>query len=325
MASVPPSQRTTLTVGDVYIFLEDTLLFPRPSHAPGPIPEQKKKGREKDGTPTLGEGSCTMCGMKKRLHPGCDLKSENGVVDWTCAVVPAAEQRYGMCLPLTNLTKILPWPDDLEKAVRGPPLLPSSSVPHQLLKIFLPPYPHTPRDLATLNPPELILAVHEVASKLCLPTFPHLAPYEENSIFITNRDQIERRLAPAALLAATLKPFISTLLRSAIEIAKQDATSIVPGNKINRGKRMKKLTFTLTPGHVLRGLRLRCPNSDRAVPVVARTAMSGNPRARESTALCLARLGVRLDFGKDGSSGSGTALGSPEHSIGHANVKAEPE
>ncbi|KAF8443136.1 hypothetical protein L210DRAFT_3534925 [Boletus edulis BED1] len=323
MTSVSPSRGTTLTVGDVYMFLEDGSHFPRPSHpTSGSLPEPKKKGREKDGTPVLGEESCPTCGMKKRLHPGYDLKSEKGTANWICAVVPTAEQRYGTSLPLTNLSKLLTWPDGIEQAVRGPPLPSTSSVPIQTsLNMFLPPFQHTSRDLATLNPPELILAVHRVASKLRLPAFPDLAPYEENHAFLSNRECTERYLAPAALLSAALKPFISTLLQSAIEIAKRDATSIVPGTKTNRGKRMKKLTFTLTPGHILRGLRFQPSNSLRAVPNVARTTTGCN--ARESTALCLARFGVRPDFGKDAISGSRT--NSAEHSGGHAAVKAEPE
>ena len=325
MASVPPSRRTTLTVGDVYMFLEDASHFPRPSHATAePLPEPKKKGREKDGTPVLGEESCPTCGIKKRLHPGYDIKSEEGAVNWTCAVVPTAEQRYGTSLPLTKLTKVLTWPDDgLEQAVRGPPLSSTSPFPNEPSKQFLPPCHHIPSDLVTLNPPQFILAVQKVASKLRLPAFPDFAPYEENPTFLSNRERTERCLAPAALLSATLKPFISTLLRSAIEIAKRDATSIVPLTQTNRGKRMKKLSFILTPGHILRGLRLQSSNT-RAVPNVARTAMSCNPQARESTALCLARLGIQLDFGKDVSPDSEPGTSSAERSIVHATVKAEP-
>jgi hypothetical protein len=323
MASVPPFRRTTLTVGDVYMFLEDASYFPRPSHpTPGPLPEPKKKGREKDGTPIPGEESCPACGIKKRLHPGYDVKSEEGAINWTCAVVPTAEQRYGTSLPLTNLTKVLTWPDGLEQAVRGLPPSSSSPFPNQASKMFLPPCHHTPRDLVTFNPPQFILAVQKVASRLRLPAFPDFAPYEENPTFLTNRECTERYLAPAALLSATLKPFISTLLRSAIEIAKRDATSIVPLTQTNRGKRMKKLSFILTPGHILRGLRLQSSNSTRAVPNVARTAMGCDPRARESTALCLARLGVQLDFGKDVLTEPGTS--SAERSIAHVTVKAEP-
>lgn len=317
MTSVPPCRRTTLTVGDVYMFLEDASHFPRPSRpTSGPLLEPKKKRREKDGTPALGGESCPICGIKKRLHPGYDVKSEEDAVHWTCTVVPTAEQRCGQRFPLTNLAKVLTWSNGLEEALQGP-LPPTSSVPNQSVKILLPPCQHRPRDLVAVNPPEFILAVHKVVSKLHLPTFPDYAPCGENPTFLTNRENTERCLAPAALLSVTLKPFISTLLRSGIEIAKRDATSIVPGAKDGHAKRMKKLTFVLTPGHVLRGLRLQPLNSLRAVPNLARTAMSCDPRARESTALCLAQLGVRLDFGKDV-----PGIDSVER---NATVKAEPD
>lgn len=314
MATVPLPRRTTLTVGDVYMFLEDTSSFPRPSRpTSGLPPEPKKKRREKDGTPVLGEESCPTCGIRRRLHPGFDVKSEEDAVQWTCTAVPTAEQQYGQRFPLTNLAKILTWPNGLEEAVRVLPSPPTSSVP----QILLPPYQHTPRDLAALNPPELILAVHKVVSKLCLPASPDFVLYGESPTFLINREDTERCLAPAALLSATLKPFISTLLRSAIEIAKQDATSIVSGMKDGHARRVKKLSFVLTPGHILRGLRLYSVNNLKAVSNVARTAPSCDPRAREFTALCLTQLGVRLDFGKDvpgtGSMGRNTA------------VKAEPE
>ncbi|KAG8214427.1 hypothetical protein J3R82DRAFT_9449 [Butyriboletus roseoflavus] len=318
MASFPPCRQTILTVGDVYIFLEDGLYFPRPSHpALGLLPEPKKKGREKHATPILGEESCATCGIKKRLHPGYDVKREVDGSDWTCAVVPAVEQRYGTRLPLTNLTKVLAWPDGLEQAVLGPPLPSTTWIPNQALKMFLQSCQHTPRDLVTFNPPELILAVHKVVSKLRLPTFPDSAPCGENSVFLANKATIERCLAPAALLSASLKPFISTLLLSAAEIAKRDSASTVQGTKNARGK--KKFTFVLTPGHILRGLRLQPSNSFKAAPSVTRTVTSCEPRAKESAALCLARLGVRLDFGKVG---SGTRSG--EHFI-DTTVKAEPE
>lgn len=307
MASVPPCRRTDLTVGDVYMLLEDGSHFPRPSHpTSGPFPEAKRKGKEKAETPILGEESCPSCGIKKYLHPGCDVKREEGAVHWTCAVVPTTEQRFGTRLPSVNLTKVLTWSDGLGQAVQGPPLPPASSIPNQIMKMFLPPCQQTPRDLVAFNPPGLILAVHKIVSKLHLATFPDFAPCGENPTFLTKREPTERCLAPAALLSATLKPFISTLLRSAVEIAKRDVTSIAPGTKNGRGKRGKKFTFVLTPGHVLRGLRVQPSSGLKAVPSVARAVTSYDPRARESATLCLARLGVRLDFGGDAPARSGT-------------------
>lgn len=312
MASASPCRRTTLTVGDIYMFLEDALHFPRPSRpTPGLGPEPKKRRREKDGTPVLAEEFCPTCGIKRRLHPGYDVKSEDNVAHWTCAVVPTVDQQYGRRFPLTNLAKALTWAG-LEEAVQG---LPLGSTP-QALKIFLPPFQHTPRDLVTSSPPEFILAVHKVVSRLRLPAFPDFAP-GENPASVTNREYTEQCLAPAALLSITLKPFISTLLHSAVEIAKRDATTIVPGTKDGRAKRTKKLTFVLTPGHILRGLRFQPLNSHRVVSNAARTAVSCDPLARESTALCLAHLGVRVDFGKD-------VLGTDEAGR-NATVKAEPE
>ncbi|KAF9220871.1 hypothetical protein BS17DRAFT_286876 [Gyrodon lividus] len=324
-SALPPSQQTPLTVGDVYVFLEDASLFPRPSLSTTAPSEPKKKGKDKEGTPMPGEETCPICGIKKRLHPGYDVKREEAVVHWTCAVVPSSERQRGNRLPLTNLIRVLTWHDGLERTIHGPrpppqPTIGSSSVSsvNHPMKMSLPTLRYTPRDLVTLSPPELILAVQNSINRLCLPRFSNFPSLGQSPAFLENRESTERSLAPAALLSATLKPFISTLLRSAVEVAKRDVTAVssVPGAKVGHGKRAKKIAVVLTPGHVLRGLGL--PSSGSNVGLA--TGQSG---AKEVTGLCLTRVGVPLDFGR-GILTTTDATGD-EHSVGHIMVKAEPE
>ncbi|KIJ64656.1 hypothetical protein HYDPIDRAFT_40390 [Hydnomerulius pinastri MD-312] len=333
-SSLPRSQCTPLTVGDVYAFLEDASLFPRPSPSTSALVELKKKEKEKEkekeGTPVTGEESCPVCGIKKRLHPGYDVKSEDSSPYWRCTVVPQFEQHRRARLPLASVVGMLTGYGGLESAIHGlqpPPQSMAGSVSiYQPMKISLPPFRYSPRDLLTLSPPELILAVQKSISTLHLPRFPSLPSHRQNPTFLESRERTERNLAPAALLSATLKPFISTLLRSAIEVAKRDAMAVsganaaATGGKGSRMKRAKKIAFVLTPGHVLRGLQLP------PTPAVADARQLHNISVKEATALCLTHIGAPLDFGR-GVVAADPDMNAPdrERSIGQVIVKAEPE
>ncbi|KIK98769.1 hypothetical protein PAXRUDRAFT_133494 [Paxillus rubicundulus Ve08.2h10] len=336
-SALPLSQQTPLSVGDVYMFLEDASLFPRSSLPPTAPAELKKKEKEKEGTPIPGDETCMICGIKRRLHPGYHVKSEEAVIPWTCAVVSSSEQCRGGRLPLINLLRVLTCHDGLERTIHGPRLLPqpktgSSSVPsiRHPMTIFPSTVRYTPRDLVTFSPPDLILAVQNSLNRLGLPRFPNFASCGMNPAFLASREQTERSLAPAALLSATLKPFISMLLRSAIEVAKRDVTAVsstsatAPGGKAGHGKRAKKIAFVLTPGHVLRGLEL---GGSKVSSATAQSVGTGGASAKEVAALCLARVGVSLDFGRGIlTSDHEPNVADHEQLVGEVViVKAEPE
>jgi hypothetical protein len=336
ISALPLSQQTPLSVGDVYVFLEDASLFPRPSLSTTAPTELKKKGKKKEGTPIPGDETCMICGIKRRLHPGYHVKSEEAVIPWTCAIAPSSEQRRGGRIPLINLLRVLTCHDGLERTIHGPRLLPqpktgSSSVPSisHPMTTFPPTLRYTPRDLVTLSPPDLILAVQNSINKLGLPRFPN---FPSNFTFLPSREQTERTLAPAALLSATLKPFISTLLRSAIEVAKRDVTAMsgasatALGGKAGHGKRAKKIAFVLTPGHVLRGLELPSKRGSNVGSATAQSVGTSGASAKEVAALCLTRVGVPLDFGRGMTSDLEPDIADHAQSVGEVViVKAEPE
>ncbi|KAF9234178.1 hypothetical protein BU15DRAFT_65922 [Melanogaster broomeanus] len=269
----------------------------------------KEKGEGKGLDTDAGEEICPICGIKKRLHPGYGVKMEVAVIRWSCTIVPSSEQQRGTRLPLTNLLSVLSWHDGLERAIHGPQLPPhfttgsSSTSGFNHPNMFSSTFRFTPRDLVTLSSPELVLAVQNCIDRLCLPRFLNLPSHGSNPAFLESREQTERSLAPAALLSATLKPFISTLLRSAVEVAKHDRDRA--RTKSGRGKRAKKIEFVLTPGHVLRGQELASASAPKGGSATAQGGGNGvadtgyfRPvNSTEAIALCL-RVGMPLSFGR---------------------------
>lgn len=164
----------------------------------------------------------------------------------------------------------------------------------------LTPWRHTPRQTILLSSPDLTLAIHKSVGALHLPHFPKLP-----SLSLQNRIphlEVEKALAPSALLAAALKPFISVVVRSALDVARRDmAVASGSGNgssvagKLTRTKRGRKVGCILTPGHVLRGLSLPAASGMFSAPgscgVVAFTP-------KDVLGLCLTRIGVPLEFGR---------------------------
>ncbi|KAG2133346.1 hypothetical protein DEU56DRAFT_420724 [Suillus clintonianus] len=303
----------SLTVGDVYAFLEDSGLFPRPpSKLEAPVPsgkakKEKEKEKEKESALSPLDEPCVICGIKKRFHPALAVTTKvkkepvfDETVTWVCDIVPPHELERGLRIPIIDLTKI--FAGGLETALYAgetpgdrlvPPLQPMAS--SQLFRSWR----HAPRQIVSLSPPDLILAIHKSVGSLHLPHFPD---FQSPSLdkHRTNLE-VEEAFAPSALLAAVLKPFISVLVRSAVDVAKRDiAAAIASGTetsgaavagqgKVARSKRGRKVGSVLTPGHVLRGLSL--PNPDHGGGLATTTL-------KDVLGLCLAGVGVPLEFGR---------------------------
>lgn len=326
----------SLTVGDVYAFLEDSGLFPRSSsknESPVPSAKEKKdrakvKDKEKESAISPVDEPCFVCGIKKRFHPALTInvkvKKEpvfDETVTWVCDIVPPQELERGLRIPIVNLTQI--FGGELETALyagntagdgRALPQQPMTSSP------ILGPWRYSARQIVSLSPPDLILAIHRSVGSLRLPHFPEL-PSPSLDKCRTN-SEVEEAFAPSALLAAVLKPFIAVLVRSAVDVAKRDiaiasgagTSSVVavagPG-KVPRAKRGRKVGCILTPGHILRGLSLPTPVHGGALAMTKLNDVLG---------LCLAEVGVPVEFGRsftraslrpmvdrDGSVGTGKA------------------
>jgi hypothetical protein len=82
------------------------------------------------------------------------------------------------------------------------------------------PWRYSARQIVSLNPPDLILAIHKSMGSLRLPHVPEL-PSPSLDKYRTN-SEVEEVFAPSALLAAALKPFITVLARSVVDVAKRD-------------------------------------------------------------------------------------------------------
>ncbi|KAI6044844.1 hypothetical protein EDC04DRAFT_267510 [Pisolithus marmoratus] len=290
-----------LTVGDVYAWLEDMSLFPRPTSLALPLIEVKKKakGKEKEGTPMVSDLPCPVCGIKKRLHPGYDVKLEEDTHGWTCVVVPHHDQERLGKLSLVDVSVAFAPRAELERALYGPP--PPASIENvvqgsNVTPYMLPAFQYSPRDLITLSPPKLILAIHKSVGEIHLSHFPCEF---SNRGFIASKEVVEQTLAPSALLAAVLKPFISSLIRPALDVAKCDLLVVTSTNapvttgKGNRPARTKKVPFVLTPSHILRGLQSGFTPPQASVDAQDMRGIT----TKQALALCLARVGLPHDFG----------------------------
>ncbi|KAG6331932.1 hypothetical protein ID866_7158 [Astraeus odoratus] len=298
-----PLHHVQLTVGDVYAWLEDASLFPRLVSSMTPPLEVKKRGKDKDkeGTPLIGDLPCAVCGVKRRLHPEYDIKPEDGIHEWTCSIVSPVDRARHSKLPFANLGVIFSR-NELERALcNSLPRPKDGNDVHdgQLSPATLPTFQYTPRAVIALSSPELILAVHRCAGKIHLPHIPGPLLESDHRGFLAPRATVENNIAPAALLAAILKPFVSTLIRPALEVAKHDvlvvtnANTLTSSSKSGRASRTKKVPFVLTPSHVLRGLQSSFTRHGAGLS--SRDARSVT--TREAVALCLARVGLPYNFG----------------------------
>jgi hypothetical protein len=301
----------SLTVGDVYAFLEDSGLFPRSSlkiEDPVPSAKDKKdkvkdKDRETESALSPADEPCFVCGIKKRFHPAlvvtAKVKREpvfDETVTWVCDIVPPHELERGLRMPIVNLTMI--FGSGLETALYTEETAGDvRALPHQPFQTSRP-WGYSARQIVSISPPDLILAIHRSVGSLRLPHFPEL-PSPSLDKRRTN-SEVEEALAPSALLAAVLKPFIAVLVRSAVNVAKHDiaiasgagnssAVAIAGEVKAARAKRGRKIGSVLTPGHILRGLSLPNPVHGGGLATTTLKDMLG---------LCLANVGVPVEFGR---------------------------
>ncbi|OJA15825.1 hypothetical protein AZE42_04029 [Rhizopogon vesiculosus] len=305
----------SLTIGDVYAFLEDSGLFPRSSSKTEvPLPGGKdRKEKEQESTPLPIDEPCIVCGIKKRLHPALALttrvKKEPALDEataWVCDIVPLQELERGLRVPTIDLTKT--FGGGFENALYAEASPDEKQVlPHQptASSQALTAWRHTPRQVILLSPPDLTLAIHKSVDSLRLSHFPELPSlYLQN--YISN-SEIEEALAPSALLAAVLKPLISILVRSAVDVARRDITitsgsgnggGVAGQGKLSRTKRGKKVGCILTPGHVLRGLSLPAHAAAGGMSSAPGGGGLVTTTLKDVLGLCLTRLGVPLEFGR---------------------------
>ncbi|KAG1841922.1 hypothetical protein DFJ58DRAFT_807417 [Suillus subalutaceus] len=313
-AASASAELMSLTVGDVYAFLEDSGLFPRSSSkiedlvpsAKDKKDKVKDKDRETESALLPVDEPCFVCGIKKRFHPALAVTTKvkkepvfDETVSWVCDIVPPHELERGLRIPIIDLTKI--FGGGLETALyAGEAAGDGRGLPHQPMASsqILRPWRYSARQIVSLSPPDLILAIHRSVGSLRLPHFPEL-PSPSLDKRRTN-SEIEEAFAPSALLAAVLKPFIAVLVRSAVDVAKRDiaiasgagnsSTVAVAGQgKVTRTKRGRKVGSVLTPGHILRGLSL--PNPVHGSGLTATTL-------KDMLGLCLTGVRVPVEFGR---------------------------
>jgi hypothetical protein len=263
----------------------------------------KDKDKEKESALSPVDEPCFVCGIKKRLHPALavavKVKKEpvfDETVTWVCDIVPPHELERGLRIPVVDSTKI--FGGGLETALYAGETAGdgrAQSLPHQHMTSsqMLRPWHYSARQIVSLSPPDLIIAIHRSVGSLPLAHFPEV-PSPSLDKCRTNLE-VEEALAPSALLAAVLKPFITVLVRSAVDVTKRDiaiasgAVAVAGQGKVARAKRGRKVGSVLTPGHILRGLSL--PNLVHGGGLATTTL-------KDVLGLCLAGVGVPMEFGR---------------------------
>ena len=283
MTSTSPAERESaipLSTGDVFRWLEDEGLFPRPV-VDTSVRENAKKAQP---VPTPAKPAlCSVCGLNHQpFYSTSAMKTElststNGTPA-TCSLIH----------DMTNWHR-MPMVD-----IRRPLNLPSSSINYNSLNPHLiSPGPITtqdsthctpagslsisqllcsPHDLVAVANPEVIMAIREIVHSLRLSSFNRLS---DNRV---TKSEMEAEMAPFALLASLTQTFVHLLVRSGLDNANLDVSMATTKAK-SQGRIVRKTKQPrdrlLTPSHIIRGLTSSSVQRDRA-------AMS----------LCLARLGL---------------------------------
>lgn len=311
-AASASAELISLTIGDVYAFLEDSGLFPRSSSkitvpvlsAKDKKDKAKDKDKDKESALSPVDEPCFVCGIKKRFHPALavtvKVKKEpvfDETINWVCDIVPPHELKRGLRIPIVDSTKI--FGGGLETALyAGDGRVQSLPHQHMTSSQTLRPSRYSARQILSLSPPDLILAIHRNVGSLRLPHFPELPSHSLDKC--RTNSEVEEAFAPSALLAAALKPFIAVLVRSAVDVAKRDiaiasgtgnsgAVAVAGQGKAARTKRGRKVGSVLTPGHILRGLSLPSPVHGGGL---------GTTTLKDVLGLCLAGVGVPVEFGR---------------------------
>ncbi|KAH7915481.1 hypothetical protein BJ138DRAFT_997877 [Hygrophoropsis aurantiaca] len=271
----PSTDNIPLTTGDVYCWLEDEGHFLRPSPNAQATPKDIKDNKKSTPPRSAQDEFCSLCGMKRRYHPSFNIKNEGSSTGFICDIVQDHRARP----PCLDMTRI--FNGNLEDMIRHNPQDPfPSSDPSVSSKPLVSTRAghlsrYSSRDMVSITPPAMTLAVRRHIHSLNLPSFTE-SSRGVTDIYLRPRSEVEDHLAPYALVSASLKGLIGILVRRGLDVAKQDLTkTLLEGRK-------KSKPYMLTPSHIIRGLHSGATTSPTQTAVL----------------LSLARLAVPTSFGR---------------------------
>ncbi|KAH7923356.1 hypothetical protein BV22DRAFT_1130736 [Leucogyrophana mollusca] len=284
----PSIDAIPLTTGDVYCWLEDEGHFIRPS--PGAQPTVLDN-RGVISTRSPQDEYCSVCGIKRRLHPSFNVKSEFSSTQFVCDIVTNHTIRPSY-LDMNNLFNG-PLEGMIMRTNQASPGPPPSSVQASLMQAnYLSRY--SPRDFISIAQPAMTLAVRRTVRVLGLPSFTESTP-GLLQLCSNTRTTLETHLAPYSLLAASVESLVAVLVRRGLDVAKHDVARALPEG------RKKAKSRLLTPSHIIRGLQ---------------SGITIDP-TQTAVLLSLARLAVPISFGRH--------LSAEQAPFKDAVVKLEPE
>ena len=283
-SSSPISQLPSLTVGDVYHWMEEERLFPR-----DPIAAKLSKAEDRAGDGKAAgayqvlEAYCRFCGLRQSLHPG--VKTEDDAYkDINPSSVGACTEFKRASFPLPAL--------DVQRLLESRPG-DAHGLPYGLSRRLWAPADRyaTPKrspssaDLVAVAHPKLLVAVRSLAAEWHLTNLQAPNPPLRNtgeglvSRAPENRPRTELLddLAPYAMLTAAAGCMVRLLVRSGLDALQRDETAQRGLVRRSRGKaETGGVRRLLTPSHISRGL----------------TDNAGRGLAESAALVCLAVLGL---------------------------------
>ncbi|KAJ7578526.1 hypothetical protein C8J56DRAFT_1059991 [Mycena floridula] len=257
LASPRKAEMLLLTPGDVYCWLEDEGHFVRTSIGVRTSVEPKDKVSE--------DTFCSVCGLSLSLHPGVDPKKilatlkaaqANPGPSFQCEIVPKAFQVVKM--PVVDIRTLLPT----QQPHHYDTTLANWRPIHMVLASPITDV-WSPKEIVQAVDPILASAVQRLVDRLKLPTFK--TPSSKSRFPVDalgdSPARIEKRVAPAALLAVATQSFLRVLIAGGLEISKRDKElasnaalySTSTSSRSRRTPRGGKLR-ALTPMHILAGV-----------------------------------------------------------------------
>lgn len=309
----------SLTTADVFRWLQDEGLFPRPVLDTKNTSQAAKRSKLASTQPLPTAVLCSVCGMN---HQQTKTESSVPLNGNTCVIVHDDANWHKM--PMINIKHPLGLP--LAPIHHQPPgtclFTPGHTlaVPNSIISTGPTPnsrYLSSTHDIVAVANPDLTMGISKIIRPLALSHFGRMS-IDSTTFPICelggSKTQVETQLAPYALLASVTKTFISLLVQSGLDAASLDV-SVIAARAKSEGRNTRKTRLTrdrlLTPSHIIRGL------------AGGSTQRGG---ALSATSLCLTRLG--LGVSGDSDDGRMVAMGTRDRVFndilpGEVDVKAE--
>ena len=260
----------SLSVGDVYSWLSEN------GHFPMVLEDQSEPHETKHDENRLLQLNdraldrwCGICGLDVAGHWWESVCKEEKFVQDVDIRKPVSEvaishsrpKSANQChiVPLESQTKSFPV-IDIRRIISGQ---------SKQMAVYFPTGLYSPKTLLAVGDPLLIASISRMVNSIGLKRF---APLDvtSNQIVGHGKIDIERNLAPFALLAVMAKIFIRLLVKRGLEVVTRDQKNGAAFSSKFLKRRNESTTRMLTPTHVLNGVVSRGRDLDNVMWCLAR-------------------------------------------------------